>query len=654
VENPGESPGLSLVAGYPGNGNIDGTGAKARFNSFRGMIADGAGNLYIADTDNQTIRKVVIATGVVTTLAGDPGVAGASDGTGTAAHFHTPAGLASDGAGNLYIADVDNHAIRKLALATGVVTTVAGQLGVAGSVDGGGAAARFSHPTDVLIDGADLYVADGGNSTIRKMVLATHAVSTFAGSAGNFGSIDGAGAAAQLAQPGRLASDGNGNLYVTEAAKIRKIVIATATVSTLPISPGQTTTIDGSAVDSSFIGLASDGAGKLWISKFGHSVEQLDLATNQTTTDDGLSGNPIEGELSSAIACDQAGGVYVGYLSGNVLLARAAGGAVTTLAGRDGMGERAQFDWPGGAAEDGSGNLYVADSGSGTVRKIVVATGAVTTFLDNPANAGNGPGVPPATLSFNSPTGMGSDGQGNLYVANGVSLQKVVEATGAVTPLAAPKWELGFGTTFSIRGPIDVTADGAGSLYVIDSDPSILTAIRRVDLASGAVTTVAGSPDPNTDFVSETVSEGVDGVGAEVRFVAARGLTSDGDGNVYVADYTSVRKVVVATGTVTTLAGSPSETGTADGLGLAARFNGATSIASDHAGNLYVTDKDNYAVRKIVIATGKVTTVVGVLKHDGVVLGPLPAGLDQPLHVSMLSADRLVITTRNAVLMAHF
>lgn len=199
-----------------------------------------------------------------------------------------------------------------------------------------------------------------------------------------------------------------------------------------------------------------------------------------------------------------------------------------------------------------------------------------------------------------------------------------------------------------------MTADGAGSLYVIDSDPSILTAIRRVDLASGAVTTVAGSPDPNTGFVSETVSEGIDGVGAEVRFVGARGLTSDGDGNVYVADYTSVCKVVVATGKVTTLAGSPGTTGTADSLGLAARLNGATSIASDHAGNLYVADEDNYAVRKIVIATGKITTVVGVLNHDGVVLGPLPAGLDQPVHVSMLSADRLVITTRNAVLMAHF
>jgi hypothetical protein len=186
---------------------------SARFRNPLGVVPDGAGNLYVADTDNDTIRKVVLATGAVTTLAGTAGSIGYADGIGAAARFNGPTGLATDGAGNLYVADTGNNTIRKVVLATGVVTTLAGNATLPGSADGTGPAARFISPRGVALDGAgNLYVADEGNHTVRVMVLATGAVTTLAGAAGMYGNMDGTGAAARFNSPFGVAADGAGNL----------------------------------------------------------------------------------------------------------------------------------------------------------------------------------------------------------------------------------------------------------------------------------------------------------------------------------------------------------------------------------------------------------------------------------------------------------
>ena len=120
----------------------------------------------MADTSNHTIRQVVIATGVVTTLAGTAGSSGSTDATGTAAMFRSPYGITTDGT-NLYVTDGDNHTIRKIVIATGVVTTLAGTAGLSGSTDATGTAARFYYPFGITTDGTNLYVADGDNQTIR-------------------------------------------------------------------------------------------------------------------------------------------------------------------------------------------------------------------------------------------------------------------------------------------------------------------------------------------------------------------------------------------------------------------------------------------------------------------------------------------------------
>ena len=237
---------VTTIAGAPGQeGSTDGVGAAARFYGSGGIASDGAGNLYVTDTSNDTIRKFVIATGAVTTIAGKPLYTGSDDGTGAAARFAGPAGIVADGAGNLYVVDMVNCTIRKVVIATGAVTTIAGKAGQYDQADGTGAAARFGYPEGMVGDAAgNLYVADTGNGTIRKVVIATGAVTTIAGSRG---SADGTGAAAGFYEPRGIVSDGAGNLYVTDSGNqtIRKVAIATAAVTTIAGAASQSGGADG-------------------------------------------------------------------------------------------------------------------------------------------------------------------------------------------------------------------------------------------------------------------------------------------------------------------------------------------------------------------------------------------------------------------------
>ena len=206
---------VTTLAGTAGmQGSTDATGAKARFVSPIGITTDGV-NLYVADDGNNTIRKVVIATGVVTTLAGTAGITGSTDATGAAASFKAPQGITTDGT-NLYVADSGNNTIRKVVIATGAVTTLAGTAGITGSSDATGAAASFNSPQAVTTDGTNLYIADSGNKTIREVVIATDTVTTLAGTAGVSGSTDATGAAASFNSPEGITTDG-AKLYVCDS-----------------------------------------------------------------------------------------------------------------------------------------------------------------------------------------------------------------------------------------------------------------------------------------------------------------------------------------------------------------------------------------------------------------------------------------------------
>lgn len=227
--------------------STDGTGDTALFNRPAGITTDGI-NLYVADFGNNMIRKVDPTSGAVTLVAGSTtSVAGSVDALhGTDARFNQPTGITTDGT-NLYVADSGNHIIRKIVISSGAVVTLAGISGSPGSndsTDGTGATARFNQPAGITTDGTNLYVADLKNSTIRKIVIATGQVTTLAGSAGTIGNTNGTGTAARFNQPNGITTDGT-NLYVTDSSVINNLI------RKIVISSGAVTTIAGTAIDES-------------------------------------------------------------------------------------------------------------------------------------------------------------------------------------------------------------------------------------------------------------------------------------------------------------------------------------------------------------------------------------------------------------------
>jgi kumamolisin len=322
---------ISTLAGLAGNaGTADGTGSAARFNGPCDLAVDSAGNLLVADTNNDAIRKITSA-GVVTTLAGQAGVSGSTDGTGSAARFNSPTGITVDGSGNVYVADTNNHTIRKITPA-GVVSTVAGQAGTAGAADGTGSAAAFNFPSDVAVDGSgNVYVADTNNHAIRKITSAG-AVSTFAGSLGIAGSANGTGAAARFSSPEGVAVDSTGTLYVadTDNQTIRKISPA-GVVSTVAGLAGTSGSADGADSSARFqypSDLALDGTGNLYVADTDNHVLRKVTSTGLTATVAGLAGTSgsADGAGTAArfyyptgVTVDGAGNVYVADTSNHLI-----------------------------------------------------------------------------------------------------------------------------------------------------------------------------------------------------------------------------------------------------------------------------------------------------------------------------------------------
>ena len=555
-------------AGLPpgGPGSVDATGNAARFNFPYGAAAYfGSGDVYVADQASHTIRRITSA-GVVTTLAGLVGSSGSADGTGSAARFNNPTGVAV-GLGGIYVADRDNHTIRRVTTA-GVVTTLAGLAGSSGSADGLFSAARFNNPTGVAVDNFNndtVYVADSRNYTIRKVVFGT--VTTLAGSAGNSGSADGTGSAARFgaftsgsftANPTGVAVDTVGNVYVADQANstIRKITGA-GVVTTLAGLAGSRGSTDGTV-----------GAARFY--------------------------------FPSGVSADGTGNVYVADPFAKTIRKISNAGVVTTLAGSalsrgsaDGTGSVVRFASPTGLAADFSGNIYVADQDIHAIRKITGA-GVVTTLAGPASNSGSTDGAGSAA-QFNYPRGVAVDGSGNIYVADfrNSTIRKITSA-GVVTTLAGLAGSVGStdgtGSAARFNLPTGVAVDAGGNVYVAGNRTHT---IRKITSA-GVVTTLAG--------LADTIGS-ADGTGSAAGFNFPAGVAVDASGNVYVADYgdglfnsnNTIRKITSA-GVVTTIGGTVGFVGSADGTGSAAGFSGPFSIAVSNTGTLFVADSGNHRI----------------------------------------------------------
>ncbi len=265
---------VTTVAGTGSSGSANGTGTSASFNFPYGITTDGT-NLYVADQSNHLIRQIVISTGAVTTLAGT-GSSGSANGTGTSASFNSPFGITTDGT-NLYVADSSNHLIRKIVISTGAVTTQAGT-GSSGSANGTGTSASFNIPYGITTDGTNLYVTDFGNHLIRQIVISTGAVTTVAGT-GTSGSANGTGTSASFNGPRGITTDGT-NLYVVDQSNhlIRKIVISTGAVTTVA-GTGSSGSANGTGTSASFnipSRITTDGT-NLYVADFdNHLIRQIE------------------------------------------------------------------------------------------------------------------------------------------------------------------------------------------------------------------------------------------------------------------------------------------------------------------------------------------------------------------------------------------
>jgi sugar lactone lactonase YvrE len=647
---------LALVAGQPGGlGNVDATGAAARFAQPWYLADDGQGHLFVSD--GEAIRRVDEASGAVTTVAGiaysvgDAG--GFVDGPGPVARFSEPSGLACDTGGLVYVADSGNSAIRTMDAATGEVATLVR----ASDVVGVGGAVAFTPVGLALDGAGSLYVADFGNipmagpshetgGAIYRVTLGGGgggAVTLVAGSpAAQPGLVDGTGPAASFGHLRGLAYDGQGMLYVADGCAVRRID---------PASGAVVTTAPGACVDQLY-GLAYDGAGSLYAADGASVIRAIATATGVATTVAGqVDASGATDGVGSAATFDGPTGLALGA-DGTLRIADTGNftvramitvsAAVTTLAGApayaqtaDGVGEQARFNGPQGAAFDGEGHLYVVDWSDGTVRSVEVATGAVKTLAGNAGTAGDADGTGTAA-TFYEPTWVAYDGAGHVFVSDSgnFAIRRVDIATAAVTTVAGGGYV-----------PQGLAFDGRGRLYVVDS---AFSTIREVDVTSGTTSIFAGTEGRDCGTA--------DGVGTAASFCGPLGLTYDGVGSLYVTDNQRVRRIELATRRVTTIAGSPGVTGSNDGVGAAALFDQPSALACDGAGNLYVADSFNATVRRIVLATSQVTTEVGRASQYGVVLGPLAsARLNGPEGLAAGPPGSLFITDidENVVLVAH-
>jgi sugar lactone lactonase YvrE len=611
---------ITTYVGSPGVGSAAGSGMWPR-----AVTATPGGVLYVADNAAQVVRAVDLGAASETVVAGN-GLAGFSGdgGRATAARLNTPNGVASDAAGNVYIADYSNHRVRRVDPG-GTVVTVAGTGSPGFGGDGGPAtAALLNGPMSLALDAAgNLYIADTYNQRIRK-VDTSGIITTVAGSGSRgFGGDGGAATAAQLKDPGAVAVDASGTLYIADTNNYRVRRVVGATISTYAGSGVRAYGGDGGAATAALLGtgygLAVDAGGLYIAEPDNHRIRRVSAGIITTFAGNGIAGFGGDGGLAASaslnqptgVTADGAGNVYVADTA-NSRLRRVSGGIISTVAGNgspgfggDGAGAAsAQLSFPAGVAFDSAGNLFIADSFNHRVRRVSGA-GVITTYVGTGVAGYGGDAGPAAAAQLNYPEGVATDLSGNLFIADaGNNRIRKVDTAGTITTVAGTGLP-GFGgdggqaLAAQLFSPWRVALDGTGNLYIADLEND---RVRRVD-AAGTITTVAG-----------TGSLGFSGDGGPA--VAAQldtpyGLAVDGSGNLLIADSNNQRvRMVDGSGAIRTIAGGGSGGFGDGGPAIAATLFDPTGLAVDASGNLYISESLDQRVRKVDVS-GTIFTVAG-------------------------------------------
>jgi secreted PhoX family phosphatase len=550
------SPGgvITTIAGNgaQGFGGDNGAAASAQLNQPGGIAVDSAGNVYIADTGNNRIRKV--SSGIITTVAGN-GTQGSNgdNGPATSAQLNSPWGVAVDPAGNLYLADTNNNRVRKVS--GGVIATVAGN-GVQG-LGGDNApaiSAQLNEPHAVAVgSGGVLYIADTGNNVIRK--VSSGVITTVAGNGTQgFSGDNGPAASAQLNSPAGVAVDSTGNLYIADGNNnsIRK-VSANGVIATVGGNGTLAFSGDNGPATSAQLnfpqGVAVDGFGNLYIADY------LNNRIRKVT---------------------------------NGVITTAAGNGVQGLSGDHGPATSAQLSVPAGVAVDAAGNLYIADSGNHSIRK--VTNGVITTVAGGAGLGFSGDGGPATSAQLNSPGGVAVDPAGNIYIADTNNHRIRMVSNGTITTVVGDgvpgsRGDNGPATSAQLDIPEGVAVDSTGDLYIVDTSEN---RVRKV--SNGIITTVAGNGTQG--------GSGDNGPATSAQLFHPYGVAVDAAGNLYIADFANSRIRKVSGGVITPIAGTGIQGFSGDnGPALNAQLFDPYGVAVDAAGDVYIGDFWNNRVR---------------------------------------------------------
>ena len=602
---------VTTFAGTATASSVDGAIATATFSAPKALIFDADGTLYVLA--NNIIRKIDASGTTVSTIATSVG--------NNAWNFAYSKGY-------FYVTEVSGNKIKKISITTGISTVLAGS-GVASSLDGTGTAATFNGPRGIAVDDYGfVYVNDNSANKIRR-IDPSGVVTTFAGSGTN-ATTDGIGTASAFRSNAGLTFDGSGNLYVGDAgaSNIRKVTVNPYIISpTLPaglIFDGTTGTISGTptanstATDYTITATNASGSGTTTVNiatvytpNISYTGSPLTYTVNSAitpltpTNTGGVVPATTYGTVTTAVA--SAGGqphgmafnsdyslMYTGlknvYRVGKVTMSA---GTSATLAGTgaagdvNGTGTAASFGvlsgttalGPYGAAvHPTTGDIYVADMGNNTIRKVTIS-GVVTTYAGISGTASSVDGAI-ASATFSSPACLAFDTDGSLYVLQTGS-SKIRKINAAGTTVSTIASNIGTSTYHF--------AYSNGYFYVAETGSS--SYIYKVALADGTKTTLAGSG----------AGAYADGTGTGASFSNPRGIVVDGSGNVYVNDYGNNRiRMITPAEVVTTVAGNGTNTST-DGLGTVATFASPAGLSMDNTGNLYVGDAATSKIRKVVV-----------------------------------------------------
>ncbi len=612
--------GTQIITTVAGSGSSSSSGdggaaTEAGVPSPSGLVFDADNNLYIAQWTDSVIRRVD-SEGVITTIAGTgtPGFSG-DNGLATEAQLDDPAGMAFDAAGNLYFADFENFRVRRID-AEGVITTIAGTGDAEFSGDGSPAtSAGISLPFFLAFDPAgNLYVSAYGDRRVRK-IDGGGIITTVAGTGGSYSGDGGPATEAGISGPTGLAIDSGGNLYIAslQDSRVRRVAFAS---TILP----RTTVGESSAAQNVVLRFNQDlaissiqispGYGDFSLGEVtGCTVDGATLNSDGSTCTVPVTFSPSAPGTRTAplIVTDSDGRAYVfgltGFGAGPVFTF--VPGVMTTIASDLGSTE--------GVATDAAGNVYVSDTAHQQVWRMKADGSSPTIVAGDETKGGTyqGDGGLATAAGLNSPAGLAVDASGNLYIADrDNNVVRKVDIQGTISTVAgngtagsSPCDEGGPATEAELSQPQDVAVDDTGNLYIADRANSV---IRKVS-PSGTFTTFAGQ------LFGEAGYSGDGGAASSAQLNSPSSVAVDAAGNVYIGDTLNyaVRKVDQGTGIITTVAGTPGSEGSAGdgGAATSATLGAVDGVAVDEEGAIYIAES-NQVIRKV-DSEGNIHTVAG-------------------------------------------